>query len=69
MNGRSFSFGNSGNPLAQVLSLLVFAVVLVGAVIMGAFVLMAVLGLTVIAFFMIIWTLLTVACGADPGDC
>ena len=50
MNGRSFSFGNSGHPLAQALSLLVFAVILVGAVIMGAFVLMAVLGLGVLGF-------------------
>ena len=50
MNGRSFSFGNSGNPLVQALWLLVFAVVLVGALIMGAFVLMATLGLAVIAF-------------------
>ena len=50
MNGRSFSFGNSGNPLVQVLSLLVFAVVLVGAVILGAFVLAVILGLAVIAF-------------------
>jgi hypothetical protein len=50
MSGRSFSFGRSGHPLAQVLSLLVLAVVLVGAVIMGAFVLMALLGLGVLAF-------------------
>jgi hypothetical protein len=50
MNGRSFSFGNSGNPLVQALGLLVFALVLVGAVVMGAFVLMAILGLAVIAF-------------------
>jgi hypothetical protein len=50
MNGRSFSFGNSGNPLAQALSLLVFGVVLVGAVILGAFVLAAVVGVAVIAF-------------------
>jgi hypothetical protein len=50
MNGRSFSFGNSGNPLVQALWLLVFAVVLVGAVIMGAFVLMAIVGLGVITY-------------------
>jgi len=50
MNGRHFSFGSAGNPLAQLLSLLVFGVVLVGAVIMGAFVLLAVLGLAVIGF-------------------
>ena len=50
MSGRSFSFGNSGHPLVQALSLLVLAVVFVGAVIMGAFVLMALLGLGVLAF-------------------
>jgi hypothetical protein len=50
MSGRSFSFGRSGNPLVQVLSLLALAVVLVGALIMGAFVLMALLGLGVLAF-------------------
>ena len=50
MSGRSFSFGNSGNPLAQALSVLVLLVVLVGAVIMGAFVLMALLGLGVLGF-------------------
>src|ERR1700752_3632736 len=50
MNGRSFSFGSSSNPLVQALWLLVFALVLVGAVIMGAFVLMAILGLAAIAF-------------------
>ena len=50
MSGRSFSFGNWGHPLAQALSLLVFAVVLIGAVIMGAFVLMAVLGLGILGF-------------------
>jgi hypothetical protein len=50
MSGRSFSFGNSGHPLAQALWLLVLAVVFVGAVIMGAFVLMALLGLGVLAF-------------------
>ena len=50
MNGRSFSFGNSGNPLVQALWLLVFSLALVGAFIVGAFVLMAILGLGVIAF-------------------
>jgi hypothetical protein len=50
MSGRSFSFGNSGHPLVQALSLLVLAVILVGALIMGAFVLMALLGLGVLAF-------------------
>ena len=49
MTGRSFSFSTSGNPLVQVLSLIVFGVLLVGAVIMGAVVLAAVLGLAVVA--------------------
>lgn len=50
MNGRYLPFGNSGNPLAQIVSMLVLGVVLVGAVIMGAFVLMAVVGFAAIAF-------------------
>ena len=49
MNGRQFSFGTSGNPLLQALSLLVFGVLLVGAVIMGAVVFAALLGLAVVA--------------------
>jgi hypothetical protein len=50
MNSRSFSFGNSGNPLVQAVWLLVFALALVGAFIVGAFVLMALLGVAVITF-------------------
>jgi hypothetical protein len=50
MNGRYFSFGASGNPLAQILSLVVFGVLLVVAVIMGAFVLLTLLGIAVIGF-------------------
>jgi hypothetical protein len=49
MNGRLFSFG-SGNPLAQVVSLLVFGVVVVTAVMLGAFVLLAALGVALIGF-------------------
>jgi hypothetical protein len=49
MNGRPFSNGASGNPLVQILSLVVFGVVIVGAVIMGAFVLLAFLGFAAIA--------------------
>ena len=49
MNGRSFSFG-SGNPLAQILSLLVFGVLVAAAVIMGAVVLLAALGVALIGF-------------------
>src|SRR5512134_496754 len=70
MNGRYFPFGNSRNPLAQALSLVVLAVVLVGAVIMGAFVLMAVLGFAVIAvlgFTLRNWWLRRQARGRDGG--
>jgi uncharacterized iron-regulated membrane protein len=48
MNGRVFSFGSSGNPLAQILSLLVFGVLLAAALIMGAVVIAVLLGLAVI---------------------
>ena len=48
MNGRQFTFGASGSPLLQALSLLVFGVLLIGAVIMGAVVLTVLLGLAVI---------------------
>jgi uncharacterized iron-regulated membrane protein len=48
MNGRVFSFGTSGNPLAQILSVVVFAALLVVALIMGAVVIAVVLGLAVI---------------------
>ena len=48
MNGRVFSFGNSGNPLVQILSLLIFGAVLTAALIMGAVVIAVLLGLAVI---------------------
>ncbi len=48
MNGRVFSFGSSGNPLAQILSFLVFGVLLAAALIMGAVVIAVLLGLAVI---------------------
>ena len=48
MKGRVFSFGSSGNPLAQILSLLVFAALLTAALIMGAVVIALLLGLAVI---------------------
>ena len=70
MNGRSFSFGNSGHPLVQALWLLVFAVVLVGAVILGAFVLAVILGLGVIAFIgfkVRAWWLRRGPPGSGPG--
>jgi uncharacterized membrane protein len=48
MDGRQFSFRTSGNPFAQVLSLLVLGAVVAGAVIIGSVVLLAFLGLAVI---------------------
>ncbi|MEO8467934.1 MAG: hypothetical protein ABI640_21650 [Gammaproteobacteria bacterium] len=48
MKGRVFSFVRSGNPLAQILSILVFAVLLAAALIMGAVVVAVMLGLGVI---------------------
>jgi membrane protein implicated in regulation of membrane protease activity len=50
MNGRQFSFGRSGNPLVQILSLLVFGVLAIGAIVMGAFVLLAFLGVAFVGF-------------------
>lgn len=50
MNGRQFTFGVSGHPLAQLLAMLVMALVLVAAVIMGAFVLMLLIGVFVIGY-------------------
>lgn len=49
MNGRPFSIGSSSNPLVQILSLVVFAIVAAGAVIMGAFVLLAFIGVAAVA--------------------
>lgn len=49
MNGRLYALGTSGNPVVQVLSLLVFGVALIGAVLMGAVILSVVFGLAVIA--------------------
>ena len=70
MNGRSFSFGNSGNPLVQALWLLVFALALVGVFIVGAFVLMAIVGLAVITFLgfkLRAWWLRRRSRGGPPG--
>ena len=50
MDGRQLGFNPSGNPLAQILSLVALGVVIVGAVIMGAFVLLAFLGVAAIGF-------------------
>jgi membrane protein implicated in regulation of membrane protease activity len=49
MNGRLYALGTSGNPVVQVLSLVIFGVVLIGAVLMGAVILSFVFGLAVIA--------------------
>jgi hypothetical protein len=71
MNGRQFSFGTSGNPLLQVLSLLVFGVLLVGAVIMGAVVLTVLLGFTVIVglvFSVRLWWVRRKLRGRGPFD-
>jgi len=48
MNGGLFSFGKPGNPLAQILSLLVFAGLLALALIMGAFIIAVLIGVTVV---------------------
>src|SRR5512138_2609909 len=48
MNGRLFSFGNSGNPLAQALSVLVFAALLTVALVMGFVLVAMLLGLGVV---------------------
>jgi uncharacterized iron-regulated membrane protein len=48
MNGRVFSFGKSGNPLAQILSILLFVALLTAALIMGALVMAVFLGLATI---------------------
>jgi hypothetical protein len=50
MNGRQFTFGTSGRPLAQFLAMIVMGVVLVTAVLMGAFVLLTLLGVFVIGY-------------------
>ena len=53
MNGRQFTLGISGRPLAQFLAMIVMGVVLVAAVVMGAFVLLTLLGLFVIAYLVL----------------
>ena len=71
MNGRSFSFGNAGNPLVQALWLLVLGLALVGAFIVGAFVLMAIVGLGVITFLgfkLRGWWLRRGSRGGPPGS-
>jgi len=48
MNGRLFSFARSGNPLVQILSVLVFVALLTAAVITGALIMAVLLGLATI---------------------
>jgi membrane protein implicated in regulation of membrane protease activity len=50
MNGRQFLLGASGNPLAQILGLVLFAIFAIGAVVMGAFLLLGIVGLAFIGF-------------------
>jgi uncharacterized iron-regulated membrane protein len=59
-SNRLYTFGTSGNPVVQVLSLLAFGVVLIGVVLMGAVILAFVFGLAVIAaigFSLRVWWL------------
>jgi hypothetical protein len=70
MNGRPSSWGTSGNPLLQALSLLVFGLLLIGAVVMGAVILAVVLGLAVIgalAFYARFWWLSRKMRGSAPA--
>src|SRR5690606_12575318 len=58
MSNRLYAFGVSGNPLVQVLSLLAFGIVLIGAVLMGAVILSFLFGVAVvgaIAFSIRMW--------------
>jgi len=71
MNGRQFTFGAPGNPLAQILSVLVFGVLAVGAVIIGSFVVLAFLGLAAIGFVALwvrAWWLKRKLRGRGPHD-
>jgi hypothetical protein len=72
MNGRQFTFGSQGNPLVQILSLVVFGIVVVGAVIMGAFVLLAFVGFAAVAVLVFAirswWLKRKLRGGGDPFD-
>jgi|GEM_PF-2083298 len=48
-SNRLYAIGAARNPVAQVLTLLAFGVVLIGAVVMGAVILTLVFGLAVVA--------------------
>ena len=71
MDGRQLGFNASGNPIAQVLSVLALGVVIVGAVIMGAFVLLAFLGVAAIGFIVFairVWWLRRKLRGRGPDS-
>lgn len=75
MSNRLYALGTSGNPVVQVLSLLVFGVLLIGAILMGAVVLAVVFGLAVLAaavFSVRLWWLRRKLArrggGVRPGD-
>lgn len=73
MSNRLYALGASRNPVVQVLSLLAFGVLLIGAVLMGALILALVFGVAVIAaaaFSVRLWWLkrkLARGHGAEPG--
>jgi hypothetical protein len=70
MNGRLFSFGSSGNPLAQIVSVLLFGVLLTVALIMGFVMIAMLLGLAVIltvVFVVRAWWLRRKFRGGPPG--
>ena len=50
MNGRQSAFRVSGHPVAQLLSMLILGVFLVGALIMGAFAFVALLALFAVGY-------------------
>jgi hypothetical protein len=50
MNARQPLYGLKGGPLTQVLSVIVFAVLLVGAIVMGAVLLAGIVGVAVLAW-------------------
>jgi hypothetical protein len=70
MNGRQFSFGMSGHPLAQILAAIAMGAVLVVAVLMGAFVVLALLGFFAIGYLVFViraWWRSRTRGGGPPG--
>ena len=71
MNGRVSSFGKPGNPLAQILSLLVFAALLAVALIAGAFIIAVLIGIAAVfgtVFAIRAWWFRRKLRGAPPAD-